>query len=67
MVTTYKVVWEIDVDAETQIEAAKLARSIQRDPSSRAQVFLVYNNSNGDVGVIAPGFSQIDLDELEGL
>jgi hypothetical protein len=39
--TTYHVIWEIDLDAETPKEAAKKALSIHRDPDSIATVFHV--------------------------
>jgi len=39
--TTYKVRWEIDIDADNVIEAAEKALAIQRDPNSTATVFEV--------------------------
>lgn len=36
---TYRVTWEIDVEAESPLEAAERAREIQRDPDSTATVF----------------------------
>lgn len=38
---SYCVTWEIDIDADTPEEAAKLAQEIQQDPDSTATVFLV--------------------------
>jgi len=38
----YRVRWEIDVDAENPVEAARQARAMQVDPSSTANVFDVY-------------------------
>lgn len=38
---TYRVVWEIDIEAETPEEAAKAARSIQLNPNSIATCFTV--------------------------
>jgi hypothetical protein len=38
---TYRVVWEIDVEARTPREAAKKALAIQRKPDSAALVFEV--------------------------
>ncbi len=35
----YRVVWEIDIDAESHEEAASEALSIQRDPNSIATCF----------------------------
>lgn len=40
----YRVVWEIDVDAESYEEAAKEAFNIQRDPDSTATVFTVIDS-----------------------
>ena len=37
----FTVVWEIQVEAETAIEAARQALAIQRDPNSTATVFEV--------------------------
>ncbi len=59
----YRVVWEIDVQANNAIEAALAAQLVQLDAESMANVFKVYDNSSGDVGVVAPGFEEIDLDK----
>ena len=40
----YRVLWEIDVDAESPRHAALKARAIQRDPKSWATVFDVYQS-----------------------
>lgn len=37
----YKVTWEIDVEADNPVEAAELALSVQRNPESIANVFIV--------------------------
>lgn len=37
----YHVTWEIEVDADNPIEAAREALKIQRDPESTATVFKV--------------------------
>ena len=37
--TSYRVVWEIDIEAETPQAAAEQAHAIQRDPYSMATVF----------------------------
>jgi hypothetical protein len=42
--TTYTVIWEIDVDADTHEDAAREALHIQRDPESIATVFFVRNS-----------------------
>lgn len=39
---TYRVVWEIDIDAELPEEAVWIARRYQLDPESIATVFTVY-------------------------
>ena len=36
---TYRVTWEIDIEAGSPLAAAKKALKIQRDPSSIATVF----------------------------
>lgn len=38
---TYLVAWEIDIEAESPMEAAKRALEIQRDPQSTANQFYV--------------------------
>jgi hypothetical protein len=47
----FKVMWEMDIDAESEIEAAKEVLSIHRDPESIATIFTVYN-PNGTYKVI---------------
>lgn len=37
----YRVVWEIDIDAESFDEAARKALEIQRDPTSIATCFVI--------------------------
>jgi hypothetical protein len=39
--TTYYVVWDIEIDADSPEEAARIAREIQLDPDSTATVFYV--------------------------
>jgi 2-hydroxychromene-2-carboxylate isomerase len=39
--TTYRVSWDIDIDADSPEEAAKIARECQLDPASLATVFIV--------------------------
>ena len=53
MLKTYRVVWEIDIDAEDPEDAAKQALEIQRDRSSEATFFSV-RSPEGDI-------TQIDL------
>jgi hypothetical protein len=55
---TYKVMWEIDISADSPEEAAKRAREIQLDPESWATVF--------DVGCWHPRKRvQVDLSKEE--
>lgn len=42
--TTFRVIWEIDVDADNAVEAAKEAIKIQRDNDSTATAFDVINS-----------------------
>lgn len=53
--TSFKVSWEIDIEAETPLEAAQQAWDIVRRPSSSANVFTVYAE-NGET-------EKIDLQE----
>ena len=34
----YRVIWEIDIEADTPAQAAKMAHAMQRDPASWATV-----------------------------
>lgn len=43
--TEYRVVWEIDLEADSPEEAAELALEAQRDPTSLATVFEVFEAS----------------------
>lgn len=47
----YLVSWEIDIEADTPEEAARLAREIQRDPDSTALFFSV-RDQNQDEEVV---------------
>lgn len=40
---TYRVKWEIDIDADSPREAAERALEIQQNPESTAVVFDVYD------------------------
>lgn len=55
---TYRVSWEIDIDAESPRAAAEKAQAIQRDPESLATVFDVIE-MDGDT------IQRIDLEEAE--
>ncbi len=63
MKKNYYVVWDIDIDAENEMDAARQAKAIQLDPMSTANVFLVYDNTDGDAGITGPGFKTVDLDD----
>ena len=47
--TMYRVTWEIDIEADDAIDAARQALEIHRDPDSIATVFSVqeYGTPNG--------------------
>lgn len=47
----YKVFWEIGIDADTPVEAARKALAVQRDPESIATVFDVINKRGKRVRV----------------
>jgi len=53
----YRVTWEIDLQADTPLEAAQQALAIHRDPSSMATVFEV-RDENGHSATV-------DLEEAE--
>jgi hypothetical protein len=40
---TFNVIWEIQLDADTPFEAARLARAIQQDDESLATGFTIIN------------------------
>jgi hypothetical protein len=42
---TYRLVWEIDIEADSATEAAIIARNIQLDNVSTATVFDVYDGN----------------------
>ncbi len=47
--TLYRVVWEIDIEADTPLAAAEEALRIQRDRDSIATVFRVYGPDQKNV------------------
>ena len=49
--TTFRVTWEIDIEADSHYEAAVQALMIQRKPNSLATVFIVTDNEGDDVTV----------------
>lgn len=48
----YRVKWEIDVEADSHEEAARIALEIQRDPESTATFFMVRREEDGDVNIV---------------
>lgn len=58
----YHVVWEIHLDAEDSLEAAKEAEKIMLDPKLNAKIFLA--KENGKAFQLQPkGYIHIDLKE----
>jgi hypothetical protein len=55
----YRVIWEIDIEADSPLAAAKEALAIQRDPQSIATVFLV-NDEEIDLGAIGEDWPMKD-------
>jgi hypothetical protein len=45
----YRVRWEIDVSANTALDAADFARTVMQDKASEAQFFEVLEVEDGDV------------------
>ncbi len=52
----YTVTWEIDLNADSPVQAAKLARKFQLDPQSWATVFSVVDADGND--------TTVDLEEV---
>ena len=50
---TYRVIWEIDIDARNAPEAVAIAYQIQRDPESTATEFRVRDSSGSEVRIDA--------------
>ncbi len=57
--TTYRVTWTIDLDADRPEDAAACAQAIQRDPQSIATVFDVVELTNG--GLTKGKSASVDL------
>jgi hypothetical protein len=47
----YRVVWEIELEAESAREAAEMALNIQRDPESIATVYAVFDEEGGRTAI----------------
>lgn len=58
--STHRVIWEIDIDADSPREAAEKALEIQRDVNSTATHFTVVTMQSDDFNV-----DYIDFDEGE--
>jgi len=55
---SYLVMWEIEVPANTPVEAARECLKIQRDPESTATVFEVVDTDTGEM-------TRVDLEEVD--
>ncbi len=55
-ISEYKIIWEIELEADNPLEASKKALEIQRDPVSTALVFKV-----AKITEHRPKFHNIDL------
>jgi hypothetical protein len=64
--TSYRVTWEIDIEADTPVEAAKIALSYQRDPESTSTVFEVFE-SDADSGPVKIDLTAIEEEEITAL
>jgi len=60
----YRVVWEIDIDAESHEDAARKALEIHRDPDSIATVFTVID-TEAHQGGEPEARKEIDLLQLD--
>lgn len=59
----YLVVWEIDIDADTALDAARQALEIHRDKDSIAVVFdVIEADSNGEANGEAQRIDLLDID-----
>lgn len=56
MLKQYLVKWEIDIDAKDEVDAARQALAVQRDPNSSATIFDVFRITDK---------TRIDLEDYE--
>jgi len=56
----YRILWEIELEAGSAMDAAKLARTIQLDPDSLATCFTVQSNEEPILIDILDGCSRCD-------
>jgi hypothetical protein len=57
-VKVFHVAWDIEIKAETALDAARAALAIQRNPASGATTFDVWTETEGSP-------TRVNLDELE--
>jgi len=60
---SYRITWEIDVDADSPREAAHRAREIQLDPEAWVGCFEI--REDGSDEVLRVDIDDVDLDELD--
>jgi hypothetical protein len=60
---TYRVRWEIDLEADSCLEAAERALEIQRNPDSIATVFDVEDPDTGAQKQVDPSYENGCVDE----
>ena len=58
---SYKVIWAIDIEADSHQEAAEIALDIQRDPDSIATIFEVTDTDNKEAQMVDSGREGIVL------
>jgi hypothetical protein len=63
---SYRVAWEIDVEAESPVDAARGALAAQRRPGSTATVFAVeWTDTMGDeLGTECTSRVSVDLEDI---
>ena len=64
----YLIRWEINIDADSPEEAARIALEIQRDPASQATIFTAYedNDETRPAVTVNPEAVMVDLFEDNG-
>lgn len=61
---TYRVIWEIDIEANCPEDAVSLAREMQLDSNSGATVFCVAERGSSTLDLSQ--WAVIDLEDLDG-
>jgi len=64
-VPLYRVVWEIDIDADLPVEAAKMAFRILKDPASMRPIFVVRDSPSANALGDEQVYEEIDLEDYE--